>query len=729
MANLVEQLTTEIKNRKLGNKSPSRQYLLKVQERGLEGSLAKITVDTIIHGINNSKPLTGTLRTIGGSFFNLVSDEDELEMPEEETQILMGGVTVDLMMKLGHIDKDMFSQADKDGLYSYFLVPTSDEFLEMVKSNKLPSLRANLGFVEWTKPLMHLDDRKIAIVKKAQQYKLLHNYRYTAMPDRYNTLNKLGRTEWVVNHKMLTTADVEASDSNVIPKAISPMQKRMAMVNLLEAKNKALEATEIKFLTLMSEGLDEKAAEAGSIREGKYVEDFNSKYPKVVISNWSKEKDFRDAIDYAKGYGDDILNFLYSLDSRGRCYVFNQHILNPQGPDIAKALLMLANPKPISNWDFKVCTANHAGQDKLSFEDRIKWFDDNAENILEVGRDTWGEASMEFLVSSGISKESKSKFQFIACCIEYVEYAESGFDENFLCKIDCALDATNSGLQILSSVGRDEKVAPYVNIIKTDKPGDIYQKIGNAVAPLEPVEKLTVIPVGDKTWRKICKRNVMTKNYDATRYGMGQQQFEDKPTKKEDSTGVWHTLTQKECHVLGGAVYDACSRELEKAHELMTAMKAAVSLNDKAVVSWKLPDGFLAFQAKPAMDPKKFVKVKLNGDSVQLVIYKPTDKANKREHSSAIAADVTHSIDAWLLSMIVNLMPEEANLSFVHDAFGSDSIHGQDIQEVAKIAYYTASSRVVMQGILTDIAGEPQELPEGGSWDPESLWEADYIVC
>ena len=45
--------------------------------------------------------------------------------------------------------------------------------------------------------------------------------------------------------------------------------------------------------------------------------------------------------------------------------------------------------------------------------------------------------------------------------------------------IDCALDATCSALQIATVISRDEKLAPYVNLVKTDKPGDVYKLSGD----------------------------------------------------------------------------------------------------------------------------------------------------------------------------------------------------------------------------------------------------------
>ena len=81
---------------------------------------------------------------------------------------------------------------------------------------------------------------------------------------------------------------------------------------------------------------------------------------------------------------------------------------------------------------------------------------------------------MEWMTETGVANEKKSKFQFIAAAIEWVrleQWVADGNDQDeFLCEVPVAYDATNSGLQILSAIGRDSYVAPYVNISPTEKP-------------------------------------------------------------------------------------------------------------------------------------------------------------------------------------------------------------------------------------------------------------------
>ena len=188
-------------------------------------------------------------------------------------------------------------------------------------------------------------------------------------------------------------------------------------------------------------------------------------------------------------------------------------------------------------------------------------------------------------------------------------------------------------------------------------------------------------------------------------------------------------LTRPECIELGAIVYDTCSEYLVKAHELMETMKVAIGYNTKSVVTWKLPDGFTAFQVKDKSTESQ-VRVTIGTNKPQLIYYKFNDIPNTVRHKLAIAPDIVHSVDSWLLRLVVNKLPNDANLAFVHDQFGSDSCYGEDIQIAAKESYYEVSSRTVMENILLQVSGGVEiDLPEPGKWNQEEIWAADYIVC
>ena len=180
----------------------------------------------------------------------------------------------------------------------------------------------------------------------------------------------------------------------------------------------------------------------------------------------------------------------------------------------------------------------------------------------------------------------------------------------------------------------------------------------------------------------------MTKSYAATRFGMGTQQWEDKPDVSDNNSvekAAWSSLTFEDCIKLGATTYDTCSEFLSKAHQLMETCQTAASYNNNAVISWTLPNGFTAFQSKPTIkDTGDNAKVLIGGKKATLKILTVLDKGDKQKHASAIAPDVVHSLDAWLLTTVVEHLPRDANLAFVHDAFGSDSIYGRKIGDAAR---------------------------------------------
>ena len=724
-----------LKNITVGNRSDIKQYITMFQERDLEAKIEDIGYEALIYSLNNSTMLSTTTSIIGKRIINLLNIEDEIS---DKSFIRLGGVILDAFAKAGMISvkKQMTISKELKVKDMWMITSESEELTTMALEKKVYGLSPNLGHIQWEHPTMYVDNRRIDIVKKARRVGLLNTYRRTAMPSVYTALNKMSRTEWMPNEAfigLVTSVDM----CEFFPEEITTEEYQIANRRVNNTQRKALKIAEVQFKELLQRGYKPKLAKKYSKKSAQKYSAKSNRDTLKIISKWSKERDFRVCLAKAQEMIGETLNFLYNCDSRGRIYCFNSAILNPQGSDISKALLMFKHGKPVSTQDLAITIANLSGNDKLSYENRVKWVNDNQDYILECGSNPWGKVAMDWLKKTKIINEKKSKFQFIAACQEWlrlVDHLEAGgLEHEFLCRIPVAYDATNSGLQILSMIGRDDYIAPYVNICKTDKPGDVYLLIGNAVAMKQQIPSLdNVLDTASKLWRNIVKRNVMTKSYAATRYGMGTQQWEDKIEESENNSAeqtAWASLEFDECVELGALVYDTCSEYLEKGHQLMLTCQRAVGYNKNALVSWTLPNGFTAFQYKPKM-LKDDVAVKIGLENANLRIYKAASIGVQSEHAAAIAPDVTHSLDAYLLTMIVNALPEDANLAFVHDAFGSDSCYGPNIQDAARNAYYEISSRDTYKAMLEQISdGTSIELPKPGNYDPISIFEADYVVC
>ena len=127
-------------------------------------------------------------------------------------------------------------------------------------------------------------------------------------------------------------------------------------------------------------------------------------------------------------------------------------------------------------------------------QERMQWAKDNESLIHRIAIDPIGR-----IADWEVADEP---FQFLAACEEYNA-----------CVIECtrqfthlpvAVDATCSGIQVLSGLARDKSAAKLVNVTPSDTAQDAYAVIAETSKPNIPVEYHHV-------WnRKVVKRCVMT---------------------------------------------------------------------------------------------------------------------------------------------------------------------------------------------------------------------------
>ena len=289
----------------------------------------------------------------------------------------------------------------------------------------------------------------------------------------------------------------------------------------------------------------------------------------------------------------------------------------------------------------------------------------------------------------------------------------------------------------MTAIGRDEKAAPYVNLTATanGKVGDYYQFVWDEgmVDLLQDKKGHTDLldkiideyGVGHKMGRKASKRPDMCYGYSATMMGMVEMYMDD----RKDIGGHFADITRKEARVLGMVNYEACEKVLGKAAELMQFMRDGLDYYDGgAIVSWKLPTGFRAFQAKDK-SKKAVVDGVVNGKKVSIVYYVWQDVPNITKHKNAISPDLIHSIDAWLLMEIVNGLPEGANIHVIHDQFGTDSCHMGELKDLAKECYIKVTDRETFTDICESAFGVRRELPAAGEWKPEDIYSSEFVIC
>ena len=483
----------------------------------------------------------------------------------------------------------------------------------------------------------------------------------------------------------------------------------------------------------------------------------------------------------------DSIYFPWNIDYRGRMYPIPTQ-LSPQGDDVQKALLLFRRPKQVTDpmcekW-FIIEGANRAGIDKVTFDERIKWVDDNKESILKSASnplsmvDWWGEQDSPFL--------------FLAWCFEYARLVNykaqhSGSILGWSTGISCNYDGTCSGLQHFSMLLRDEIGGKAVNLVPQDTVSDIYGIVASKVQPIlerdaisgtddgPKVDKKTgevimnpdtnepIIKRGTKTlalqWlefakrkygspritRKTVKRCVMTFAYGSGRYGFAEQLVDDiidpfEATCLEEGTSVF--LSKKQASVyLAELIMDAVKETVVKAYEGMHYLTrlGKMCAKDGHVVQWTTPNGLLVQQS---MFKHNYKIVKLTFGALRERVY--TDDSTKKlsvdskAQAQALPPNFIHSLDATHMQRVVNHMHKdtETNFFMIHDSFGCDLSYAPHLykvirEELVKLYDNQDWLKVFTEQIRYKI-GEKKKLPtqpDFGQLDIKKITESKYCFA
>jgi hypothetical protein len=196
---------------------------------------------------------------------------------------------------------------------------------------------------------------------------------------------------------------------------------------------------------------------------------------KQTNHNLNKKKFLR-VIDAYLGHP---FHFVWRYDSRGRSYS-SGYDLNLQSNEYGKALISLHNKEMITKAEnLLVAIANHAGKDKLTWEERIAWAI-SVENTDDI---EWEEPILGRKAIRAYEDMQARK--------------PSGYV--------MSLDATASGLQIMAALSGCQETAKYTNMVDPNNRYDLYTEVAEMINDQLPK------PVP----RKVTKQCVMTHYYNS----------------------------------------------------------------------------------------------------------------------------------------------------------------------------------------------------------------------
>lgn len=238
-------------------------------------------------------------------------------------------------------------------------------------------------------------------------------------------------------------------------------------------------------------------------------------------------------IAVAKEFVNDSFYFPHNLDFRGRAYPVPPN-LNHLGADLARSLLLFDEGRVLGEAGFrwlKIHIANLCGNNKASFDDRVKWSEDLMPKILGSAKNPFEEMWWS---------TSENPFQTLACCREIANAMSLDDPTQYVCRLPVHQDGSCNGLQHYASLGRDFGGGQAVNLVNSETPQDVYSRVLDVVLRRfqEDIEqepsrlRKEAIHSENKEFakrllnvvnRKVIKQTVMTSVYGVTRMGAKAQ--------------------------------------------------------------------------------------------------------------------------------------------------------------------------------------------------------------
>lgn len=403
--------------------------------------------------------------------------------------------------------------------------------------------------------------------------------------------------------------------------------------------------------------------------------------------------------------------FVYNRDFRGRSYCVSPD-LSPQGDDLNKALLMFANGVPLGDDGLvymMIEIANVFGNDKVSYQDRVTWTQENTQAIVAMVEDG----------DTDLFKQADKPWQFYAVCCEYVEAIALDNPSDYVSYLGWAQDGSCNGLQHFSMMLRDSVGGAAVNLLPSAKPEDIYDVVAQRV---ETVIRATLRDDTASSWdkfyaekalelginRKLTKRSVMVLPYGGTtsscreyvteyyhKHAEQQRKLDPKyklPFGKQVKVdGVTHGGLRGYINWLSPIVWKAISETVIAARSAMTYLQQAARILAKGnnYVTWQVPKtGFLVYQYTEDIKINS-VCTHLLGEC-RLSVASGNGQVSVPKMASSIAPNFVHSLDAAHLDCTILAANENEikNLWVVHDSYKAPFGQSGKLSNIIRQQFY-----------------------------------------
>ena len=275
----------------------------------------------------------------------------------------------------------------------------------------------------------------------------------------------------------------------------------------------------------------------------------------------------------------------WSNDYRGRVYS-QQAWLSPHATDAEKSLIRFADGCKLDKrgewWSAQAIGSAFLGS-KLTLEERVQWTYEHNDFLTAVALDPYE--------SRELWAQAKEPFEFLQLAIEWYKVVIT--KQEHIWRIGVGADATASGLQLLSSMLRDENGMKFSNVLppetNTCPPKDAYLEVLRVARENASLSDATKHLIPFLRFRGIGKTMMVQV------YGASWMTIRERIIKVFTDEGLFpEKVSREDCGKIATLVKQASRQVFPKAFEALdwlTKLAKSATANGSEEFVWNTPSG------------------------------------------------------------------------------------------------------------------------------------------
>lgn len=417
----------------------------------------------------------------------------------------------------------------------------------------------------------------------------------------------------------------------------------------------------------------------------------------------------------------------YTLDFRGRAYTICE-LLSPQSSDFDRGLIMFGKPVKLTErgkyWQ-KVNLANLFDQDKVTFDDRVKWVDDNWDMIERINLDPY--SNKEWIDDA---KKKNKSWQRLAAIFDICR--GDGY-----CSIPTNLDGKCNGNQHLSAIMGDPVIAKLTGVSPSHQPEDLYQFVADNTT------EYCQEHVDDNVWyeqflnhwdgkiqRRVTKRPTMCDAYGLTFYGIQKylkiEGHMDWVAKEKSGAAIVE---------MARAIKGSLDRALVEPNKAKGYLKDVADkssrLNQHLV--WTTPSGFKVVHYYNQVSTRRSLAKLFNNK--ELTFFVRTQDVDSRGARQAISPNFVHSLDA--AHMILSILKmRKAGIEYfcmIHDSYGCHPNYVDIMSQIIRETFLEIHQENQLENFKSEVESNLgivlPDVPERGDLNINGVLDSEYFFA